>query len=193
MRRWLAIFVTVAAALFFAPGAAQAAYATTVTNFDGAGNQVVRFDVRGNAVDAHDGEISVFGGAYYLYGTAYDCGYHWQGGGTPFCGFKVYSSTDLVHWADRGYLFDPTGSVWQTRCNGSTYGCFRPHVVYNAPTRRYGVWVHVYDNSRGYRGFTATTPTGPFPEQAVPTLAVNNSAPVAGVNNGDHTVFVDDD
>jgi hypothetical protein len=193
MRRWLAILVTAVTALFLAPAAARAAFGTTVTNFDRGGNQLVRFDVRGNAVDAHDGEISVFGGTYYLYGTAYDCGYRWQGGGSPFCGFKVYSSPDLVHWTDRGYLFDPTTSTWQTRCNGNTYGCFRPHVVYNASTARYVLWVNVYDNSVGYRVFTATSPTGPFAEQAVPTLAVNNSAPAGGVNNGDHSVFVDDD
>src|SRR3954452_18030697 len=108
MRRWLTVLVTAVAALLIAPVAAHAAYSTVVTNFDNAGNQVVRFDTRGNAVDAHDGEIAVFGGTYYLYGTAYDCGYRWNVGGTPCCGFKVYSSTDLVHWNDRGYLFDPT-------------------------------------------------------------------------------------
>ncbi|SDM66261.1 family 43 glycosylhydrolase [Actinacidiphila guanduensis] len=174
-------------------GAAAASYRTTVTNSDSAGDPLVRFDTQGAAVDAHDGEISVFGGVYYLYGTSYDCGYRWQQAGTPFCGFKVYSSTDLVHWDDRGYLFDGTSSTWQTRCNGSTYGCFRPHVVYDAATARYVLWINVYDNSVGYRVFTATQPTGPFAEAAVPTLAVNNSAPVGGVNNGDHSVFVDDD
>ena len=35
----------------------------------------MRFDTDGNAVDAHDGAIAHFGGAYYLYGTSYDCGY----------------------------------------------------------------------------------------------------------------------
>ena len=163
---------------------AAAGYTTTVTNFDSSGNQVVRFDTDGNAVDAHDGMIALFDGTYYLYGTAYDCGFSWQTTGTPFCGFKVYSSTDLTHWTDRGLLFDPTGSVWQTRCNGSTYGCFRPHVVYDAATGMYVLWVNVYDNSVGYRVFTSSSPTGPFTEQAVPTLAVNN---------GDETVFTDDD
>jgi Glycosyl hydrolases family 43 len=193
VRKWLAVLVLAVAAVVVAPPAANAAYTTTVTNFDSGGNQVVRFDNRGEAVDAHDGMIAVFNGTYYLYGTAYDCGYRWQGGGTPFCGFKVYSSSDLVHWVDRGFLFDATTSTWQTRCNGNTYGCFRPHVVYNASTGRYVLWVNVYDNSVGYRVFTATAPTGPFTEQAVPTLAVNNTAPAGGVNNGDHTVFVDDD
>lgn len=197
MRTWRAVLVTailVAAAVAPATAiAAPADYTTTVTNFDSAGDQLTRFDTRGNAVDAHDGMIADFGGTYYLYGTAYDCGFRWQNAGTPFCGFVVYSSTDLVHWTDQGYLFDPTTSTWQTRCNGNTYGCYRPHVVFNAATGRYVLWVNVYDNSVGYRVFTATQPTGPFTEVAVPTLAVNNTAPAGGVNNGDETLFVDDD
>jgi hypothetical protein len=189
----IAGLLAIAASIVVGPQSARAAYTSTITNFDAGGNATVRFDTRGNAVDAHDGMIAVFNGTYYLYGTAYDCGYHWRGAGTPFCGFKVYSSSDLAHWTDRGYLFDPTTSLWQTRCNGATYGCFRPHVVYNAATRTYVLWVNVYDNSVGYRVFTSTSPTGPFTETTVPTLAVNNDAPVGGVNNGDHTVFVDDD
>ncbi len=207
MRSWPAILVTaiVAATLTTATATAMAAtsavssspvtpadYSTTITNFDSGGNQVVRFDTHGDAVDAHDGMIADFGGTYYLYGTSYDCGYRWQNGGTPFCGFKVYTSSDLVHWSDQGFLFDATSSTWQTRCDGNTYGCFRPHVVYNAATGRYVLWINVYDNSVGYRVFTATSPTGPFTETTVPTLAVNDNAPAGGVNNGDETVWVDD-
>jgi hypothetical protein len=202
VRRFLAVLLTFLVGALFAPQPAHAAstsqaastsYETTVTNFDSAGNQVVRFDTRGNAVDAHDGQLAVFNGVYYLYGTSYDCGYQWQVQGSPFCGFKVYSSTDLVHWADRGYLFDPTSSTWQTRCNGSTYGCYRPHAIFNAATGRYVLWINVYDNRVGYRVFTATAPTGPFTEAAEPTLAVNSTAPAAQLNNGDHALFVDDD
>ncbi|WP_426513927.1 family 43 glycosylhydrolase [Dactylosporangium sp. McL0621] len=196
MNRFLAALVVLAAAVLAtvaAPGRAGAAYQATVTNFDSGGHQVARLDTRGNAVDAHDGHIALFDGLYHLYGTSYDCGYRWRQAGTPFCGFKVYTSTDLVHWTDRGYLFDPTTATWQTRCNGDTYGCFRPHVVRNAATGQYVLWVNVYDNSVGYRVFTASSPIGPFTEVAVPTLAVNNNAPVAGVNNGDHALLVDDD
>jgi hypothetical protein len=96
--------LTMASLLVVGPSPARAAYTSTITNFDSGGNATVRFDTRGNAVDAHDGEISVFNGTYYLYGTAYDCGYQWRGAGAPFCGFKVYSSSDLTHWTDRGYL-----------------------------------------------------------------------------------------
>lgn len=195
MRSIRALIFALATALALASpatAATECAYTTTVTNFDAQGNQVVRFDTRGNSVDAHDGEIAFFGGTYYLYGTSYDCGFAWQATNSPFCGFKVYSSPDLAHWTDRGRLFDTSG-VWQSRCNGATYGCFRPHVGYDARARRYVLWVNVYDNQVGFRVLTSASPIGPFTEAPVPTLAVNNNAPARETNNGDHDVFVDTD
>lgn len=167
--------------------------AQTLTNFNSKGQQVTRFSKIGDAVDAHDGEIAYFNGTYYLYGTSYGCGFEWGHKDAPFCGFEVYSSKDMVTWTDRGQLFDASTPVWQTRCNGNTYGCFRPHVIYNKRTRKYILWINVYDNQIGYRVFTSKTPVGPFVEQAEPKLAVNSDAAVAGLNNGDHDTFVDDD
>lgn len=162
-------------------------------NFDRDGRQLIRLDSLGNSVDAHDGEIALFDGVYYLYGTSYDCGYQWGNKEAPFCGFKVYTSHDLVKWQDKGFLFDAKTELWQTRCNGKTYGCYRPHVVYNASTKKYVLWINVYDNQVGYRVFTSPTPLGPFTEVAEPKLAVNTTMPVAGLNNGDHDTFIDDD
>ena len=162
-------------------------YKTTITNFH------TRFDVAGEAIDAHDGEIAFFAGKYYLYGTSYDCGFEWGNKGAPFCGFKVYASTDLVHWSYEGALFNASTPVWQSRCNGATYGCFRPHVIYNKKTKQYVLWINVYDNRVGFRVFTSRSPVGPFTEVANPRLAVNSDSAVAGLNNGDHDTFVDED
>ncbi|MEV8374782.1 family 43 glycosylhydrolase [Kribbella sp. NPDC056861] len=172
---------------------AQAAPAPVVTivNGDEAG-ATARFVPGGDAVDAHDGEIQKFGSRYYLYGTSYGCGFEWQTPGSPFCGFRSYSSTDLVNWRDEGFLFDAKTAAWQQRCNGATYGCYRPHVLYNASTGKYVLWINSYDVGVGYHVFTASSPTGPFVEQAIPKLAVNNDIP-PGVNNGDHDVFRDTD
>src|SRR6218665_523972 len=163
------------------------AYQTTLTNFQ------TRFDTAGDAIDAHDGEIAFFDGTYYLYGTSYGCGFEWGNKGAPFCGFKAYASTDLVHWTDKGALFDARGAVWQSRCNGATYGCFRPHVLYNKKTKQYVLWINVYDNRVGFRVFTSRSPVGPFTETDNPKLAVNADSPIAGLNNGDHDTFADDD
>ena len=164
-----------------------------IVNFNPQHQQVTRFSSPGEAIDAHDGEIAAFNGVYYLYGTSYGCGFEWGRKSAPFCGFKVYSSKDLEHWTDLGALFDASTPVWQTRCNGSTYGCFRPHVIYNKKTRRYVLWINVYDNRVGFRVFTSKNPAGPFKEAAEPRLAVNSDSAVAGLNNGDHDTFVDDD
>lgn len=164
-----------------------------VRNFSSSGEQITKFDALGNAVDAHDGMIAYFDGIYYLYGTSYDCGFEWNNKTAPFCGFKVYTSKDLVNWKDEGFLFDAKNQVWQTRCDGKTYGCFRPHVVFNRKYQHYVLWINVYDNVVGYRVFTSKYPTGPFTEVAEPKLAINSDKPAAGLNNGDHDLFVDDD
>lgn len=99
---------------------------------------------------------------------------------------------DLRHWRDEGFLFDGTRPAWQSRCNGSTYGCYPPHVLYNPATRKYVLWINSYDVGVGYHVFTSSRPTGPFTEQPIPKLAVNNDIP-PGVNNGDHDLFRDTD
>lgn len=164
----------------------------TLVNQDGAGSATIRFDVNGEAVDAHDGQIQRFGDTYYLYGTSYDCGYEWNTPGAPFCGFVSYSSPDLVNWTPQGPMFDATTATWQQRCDGATYGCYRPHVVYNKATGRYVLWINTYDVGVGYRVFTSTHPDGGFTEVAVPDLAAPEG-PAGGVNYGDHQIFVDDD
>lgn len=164
-----------------------------VKNFTSDGKQITRFDNLGNAVDAHDGEIAYFNGTYYLYGTSYDCGFEWNNKTAPFCGFKSYSSKDMVNWKDEGFLFDAQNPLWQSRCDGKTYGCFRPHVIYNKKNKDYVLWINVYDNVSGYRVFTGKSPIGPFIEVAEPKIAVNSTMPAAGLNNGDHDLFIDDD
>jgi hypothetical protein len=164
---------------------------TTIVNGDATG-PTLRFDTDGNAIDAHDGEIQRFGNRYVLYGTSYGCGFAWQTPGAPFCGFRSYSSTDLVHWRNEGPLFDATSAHWQQRCNGGTYGCFRPHVLRSPATGRYVLWFNSYDVGVGYHVLSSASPTGPFVEEPTPQLAVNGGLP-AGLNNGDHDVFADRD
>jgi len=76
---------------------AQGQTKATFRNFNDASEQVTRFSTVGEAIDAHDGEIAFFEGVYYLYGTSYGCGFQWGKKEAPFCGFKTYTSTDMVH------------------------------------------------------------------------------------------------
>lgn len=192
-RVWIAMTALILGVLgCVGPAAAQGVLPVSHIVNGNAGGPTIRFDTQGNAIDAHDGEIERFGDTYYLYGTSYGCGFRWQSPGAPFCGFRVYSSPDLEHWTNRGLLFDAATPQWQHRCDGSTYGCYRPHVVHNDSTGQYVLWINSYDVPVGYHVFTSSSPTGPFTEQPVPSLGVNDNVPV-GVNNGDHDVFVDRD
>src|SRR5215469_103007 len=161
--------------------------AVTVRNFTTVGAQVVRFDTAGNAIDAHDGMILQVGATFYLYGTSYGCGFVWMTT-SPFCGFRVYSSTDLINWTNLGTLFDPTTPTWKSRCvTIRPNNCFRPHVIYNAANNNYVLWINTSDpGAKGYRVFTSSGPAGPFKEQAGPDMG-NHTV------NGDFALFVDDD
>jgi hypothetical protein len=154
------------------PANATPARATGVIENTGPdGGQVSRFDVDGNALDAHDGSLLQVGDVFYLYGTSYACGYRYQQN-TQFCGFKAYSSPDLVHWTDRGYIVAP----------GACGYCFRPHVVHNAATGRYVLWA---DAGGRYMVATNTAPTGIFTAQPDPVLTVGGAV--------DESLFVDTD
>jgi hypothetical protein len=165
IRVGLAMFacLMLAVSIFFAhPTPAHAdGVNSTIVNFDSSGNQVTLYDTQGNAVDAHDGMIASFGSLYYLYGTSYNCGYIWQSN-SNFCGFKVYSSPDLVHWTDQGYVVPPY----------SCADCFRPHVLYDASTQQYVLWTNDSAAPDQFRVYTSSTPTGVFTQQSTPQLAV---------------------
>ena len=100
-RQIVNIFLLVLLGCLFFPGFAGA-QTNGIANFSGTGGQITKFSKLGDAIDAHDGEIAYFDGIYYLYGTSYGCGFEWGHKDAPFCGFKAYSSPDLVNWADRG-------------------------------------------------------------------------------------------
>src|SRR5437764_12136488 len=111
--RCLAALSVVAAAVVGLVPTAQAA-GTTVTVTDGGAPGWIRFDDQGNGVDAHDGESKQFGSKYYLYGTAYGCGYARMHGFstdtrpvTRSCGSVAYNETDLRPGKHDAPLLDP--------------------------------------------------------------------------------------
>jgi hypothetical protein len=137
-------------------------------------------------VDAHDGKIIEAEGAYWWYGTAYNCGFSLNTPGTRWCGMRAYRSDDLVRWEDRGFAIEPT-EEWQRRCTPPLpLSCFRPHVVRSPETGRYLLWVNTYDTLAGYRVLEAKSPEGPWTELPLPTLAT-------GAMRGDHDVVVGPD
>ncbi|RMF01355.1 MAG: hypothetical protein D6772_04945 [Bacteroidetes bacterium] len=89
-----------------------------------------RLDDQGQIVDAHDGRISKFGDTFYWYGTAYGE----TNSFTPANHYRCYSSKDMQVWYYEGCLLpeQPEGVY------------YRPHVIYNAQTRKYVLWYNWY-------------------------------------------------
>jgi hypothetical protein len=99
--------------------------------------------------------------------------YYWYGGGGGVRSQTCYSSTDLVHWTNKG-------SVLQT-----TVGANRMDVLYNATTKQYVMFLK-YNGDSAYLGIaTSSTPDGQF--------TFLSQTLVDGYTIGDMSVFQDDD
>jgi hypothetical protein len=122
-------------------------------------------------IDAHDGDLKQINGTYYLYGTSYGCGFQW-GVPSPYCGVRIYTSSDLTTWTPAGFAFDAATSAWQRWCGGSGWpepgGCFEPRVV--AIDGGYTMWLDVPRLNR-IAVLHAESPTGPFVFRAWSSVA----------------------
>ena len=139
-------------------------------------NMHLRYDTDGKVIDAHDGRLVKFGNLYYLYGTSYEN----TDGFVTSNHYHCYSSPDLKTWTFRGHILDnqPVGVY------------YRPHVIYNATTRKYVLWYNWYKTLwLGQFGVaTSDVPTGPFEIQNTNVATANA---VGGV--GDLDLFTDTD
>jgi beta-xylosidase len=149
-------------------------------------NSHVTYDVTGARLDAHDGMVvQDAAGTAWLFGTSYGCGFV-LGQPSPWCGVKVYRSTDLQTWTPTGLAFDPI--TWQDRCSGDHFGCFRPHVAMR-PDGVWVMWLNVGHSAAGYAVLTAPAPQGPWTEVAAPPhLAVSDGSQMP---YGDETIYPD--
>eukprot|EP00750_Incisomonas_marina_P024323 INCI5106.1.p1 GENE.INCI5106.1~~INCI5106.1.p1 ORF type:complete len:541 (-),score=63.93 INCI5106.1:109-1731(-) len=160
-------------------------------------NVVPRHNVTGDVMDAHDGTYNQWGGPgtpWYYYAMGYglceqgqdmchECGY-----GYSWIG--VWKSDDLSDgsWELLGEAREADGS-WPQQSEVSAY--FRVHVVYNAKTAKYVLWVNVDDcpdKSAGgacYAVGTSSTPEGPFAYVGTSTARFPSA--------GDFDILVDDD
>lgn len=144
-------------------------------------NSAVTFDTVGARLDAHDGTVvQDLAGTAWLFGTSYGCGFT-LGRPSPWCGVRVYRSTDLQTWTPAGAVggmlaFDPYGPEWQARCGGDQGGCFRPHVA-RRPDGTWVMWINVAHDPAGYAVLTAPAAGGPYAEvSAPPVLAVTDGS-----------------
>lgn len=160
-------------------------------------NAVPRRDVTGKIMDAHDSKLLFYDGLYHWFAASYgDC---LEPANTPDgcadvgignCGFQtdhnvtLFTSPDLVTWTDRGVVFGAAGKLPPNSV------LFAPKTVLNPKTNQFVMWFNyiVGSFSASYYGVaTSDTATGPF------TLQVAQVNTTQYQDNGDESVFVDDD
>lgn len=95
-------------------------------------------DTKGERIQAHGGAVIYEDGTYYWYGENKE---HTDGkNGIWTWGLKVYSSTDLCNWEDRGFLIppvldDPNSSLFPAK------RVDRPHILKCEKTGKYVCWI----------------------------------------------------
>lgn len=173
--------------VFLCLATAASAQTVTVNNFNANGatdrfESITHYAVDGTTIDAHDGMVLQVGNTFYLYGTAYACGFQWQVTGS-WCGFNIYSSPDRVVWTYVGQPFDSTTPFWQTACATGTVGCFELRVLYNAANNNYVMWFNVPNSGsfpQQYAVYVCSTPVSGCVLQAAPS-----HMQVAGTSSGE--------
>lgn len=137
-------------------------------------------DTDGKPIEAHGGSIFYENGLYYWYGE--DKSHTRKKGRIWTWGVRCYSSPDLYHWKDEGYIIPPEPEDKSSLF----YPCRRldrPHIVFNRVTGKYVCWLKFCDKAH-YSVLTADTLLGPY------TLVVPVLRPY-GRKSGDFDLAVD--
>ncbi len=126
-------------------------------------NDFYWLDTAGNRILTRSGCLRNFNNTWYWYG------------GNPR-GFReqyVYSSADLIHWTNHGVIFS------------QPFDANRIEVLYNAPTKKYVMFLKYNGNGAHFAVATSDTPDGQF--TFISQTLVDNAL------MGDMSVYQDDD
>lgn len=149
-------------------------------------NNTPKTDTTGTVLDAHEGTIVYDAGQYWMVGNTYSCdgGYEWIHRASAWCGFRTYSSPDLVHWTNRGATFNPDDPYFQQLCAGM--GCFDARLIRDdtATPPQWRLWFNAYNSRSGYAVLSSSSITGSWRLMPTPNLALNNNHPGRGNGAG---------
>ncbi len=121
----------------------------------------VWLDTKGERIQAHGGSLIYIDGVYYFYGenkertTGENGIWHW--------GVRAYASRDLYNWEDKGLIIAPEPEDEKSSLHPSAM-MDRPHIIYNARTKKYVAWLKVMnrDGSQTETVLTADGFLGPY-------------------------------
>lgn len=116
-------------------------------------------DTEGKPIQAHGGSVFFEDGTYYWYGENKEKTdgrngiWHW--------GVRCYRSSDLYNWEDRGLIIEPDEGD-QTSSLHPSAQMDRPHIIYNAKTKKYVCWLKIMGRVQTTTILTADSFLGPY-------------------------------
>jgi hypothetical protein len=121
----------------------------------------VWLDTNGNRIQAHGGSIITVDGTFYWYGENKEKTV--PNSGIWHYGVRMYKSKDLYNWDDLGLVLppvldNPDHPLHPSQCMD------RPHILYNARTRKFVLWMKIMGkNGIQFQTIaTADAVTGPY-------------------------------
>ncbi|WUH89562.1 RICIN domain-containing protein [Streptomyces sp. NBC_00433] len=164
--------VVLAFALSLLVAVTQTASAASVTNYPG----TVAYDTSGKVIQAHGEGIVKVGSTYYWLGED-------KTDGSPFQNITCYSSTDFKTWTFvRNVLTrQSSGDLGPNRV------VERPHVIYNASTSTYVMYMHIDNSSYSERKAGVATSSS-----VCGAYTYRGSSKPLGHDSLDDNLFLDD-
>ncbi len=143
----------------------------------------VWLDTSGKRIQAHGGSVMYVDGTYYWYGENKEKTDGKNGIWT--WGVRCYSSKDLYNWEDRGCIIPPDLNDEDSSLNPYRAMLDRPHIIYNAQTKKYVCWMKVmhHDQTQTETVMTADHILGPY------TMVRDHLKPL-GMSAGDFDLAV---
>ena len=135
----------------------------------------VWLDTKGERIQAHGGSVIYVDGTYYFYGENKEKTdgkngiWHW--------GVRAYASKDLYNWEDKGLIIPPEPEDEDSPLH-PTAMMDRPHIIYNAMTKKYVAWLKIMckDGSQRSTVLTADSFLGPYTKVRTGLRPLNMSA-----------------
>ena len=112
------------------------------------------YDTEGKLIQAHGGSVLYHEGTYYWFGedkTTYKAS-DWileEGAKVWHNGVRLYSSTDMYNWTDRGTILEVADDI--TNPMHPSRIMDRPHIIYNKRTKQFVMWVKFAGSDEDHR------------------------------------------
>jgi len=143
-------------------------------------------DTKGEPIQAHGFDINYDENSNLYYWVGANHEFTKSNGNIWHWGVKLYTSSDLYNWTDKGIIIPPSEDI--TNPLHSTYRMDRPHIIYCPATQMYVAWIHIIDSENDENQFVIIMQSNSI---YGPYRTVNSCYFPLEMNIGDFSFFFD--